>query len=313
MHQQRNARARGIGCAVVSLFLLGAMPVISTSRPVGYGALVFAFWMSFWQLLLALPLFIRESNKKQLSCLMTLRQLCSGSMLFTGILFALATWFYILAFDKVGAVNAAIALQAYPLCAAMTEVIICRKRKTRREIFWMCVIVFSLYHLSTQGTWRLSGGSAWFLIALAVPVLWSIAHVILREALINTPVTPGQITVSRLAITCVFLFPLAFISGSQSFFSTVSFTEFQIFALIMGGCYYLELMFWFNAVKYIEVSLASSITSPSPLVTLFLSALFLSETVTAMQIYIMLIILCALFMLLKESKRIAYPEIRANT
>ncbi|HFN1103948.1 TPA: DMT family transporter [Klebsiella variicola subsp. variicola] len=302
--QNRNSFSlKGIFFASGSLVLLGIMPVLSFSRPSGYSALLFAFWLSFWQLVCAFLQIIQESRKDNRFLTVLSGSFRSVNLLFTGGLFALSTWLYVLAFDKAGPVNAAIALQMYPIFSAVTEWVIYRKKKTPHEIFWMSIIVLALYHLTTKGTWKPTGDITGFMVALAVPALWSIAHVILRETLISTSVTPSQITVTRLVITCIFLFPATLITvPEQQLLRSLFSADFHIFALTMGICYYLELIFWFNGVRYIDVSLASTITAPSPVITMILSSVFLSEQVSSVQFYVMLVVFTSLFMLLRGGR-----------
>ena len=60
----------------------------------------------------------------------------------------------------------------------------------------------------------------------------------------------------------------------------------------MGLVYYLELIVWFHAVRHIDVSLASSITTPWPVVTMALAVLFLGDRIETYQI-IAFVIVCA--------------------
>jgi hypothetical protein len=56
MDRSAGARhATGAMFAIVCLFLLGLMPIISNGRPPGSGALAFAFWLSVWQLASPFP------------------------------------------------------------------------------------------------------------------------------------------------------------------------------------------------------------------------------------------------------------------
>ena len=50
-----NARI-GIAYAFACLALLGVMPIIAGSRPAGVDGLTFTIWLTFWQLVSAIPL-----------------------------------------------------------------------------------------------------------------------------------------------------------------------------------------------------------------------------------------------------------------
>ena len=63
----------------------------------------------------------------------------------------------------------------------------------------------------------------------------------------------------------------------------------------MGLVYYLELINWFYAVKYVNVSVASTITTPTPVLTMILALFFLGEDIMLYQIIGMVFIFFALY------------------
>ncbi|MHA1110911.1 MAG: EamA family transporter [Promethearchaeota archaeon] len=71
--------------------------------------------------------------------------------------------------------------------------------------------------------------------------------------------------------------------------------NFQLSAFLMGLIYYLELINWFYCVKHVNVSVASSITTPTPIVTTLLTFLFFSTVIQIYQIVGMIIVLVSLF------------------
>lgn len=291
MTGDRRGAVPGVAFALVCLILLGVMPIITNGRPPGFGALIFALALSLWQFLFSLPLFAVEWRNSEHGIFRRTPSLAGQRRiflitLFTGLLFALSTWSYVAAFEKVGTVNTAIALQAYPLCAAALEALFLGRRKSRIELGFMALILVALYDLATQGTWRMSGLTPWFLVALSIPVLWSVAHVILRELLVATSITPNQITTSRLFVVFFVLLPLAIvIEGPGEVARAATDLHFETFGLLMGFTYYVELIFWFNAVRFIDVSVASSITVPAPALTMLFAWLFLGEQIHDYQLF----------------------------
>ena len=290
---------KGIALSLVSLTLLGVMPIISNLRPTDTGALSFAFALSVWQVVFAAPVFgfeLRRGTKGIFGLDLTRRkrQRMIIVALFTGALFGLSTYLYVLGVEKAGAANAAIAIQAYPLFAILWESLFLKRRKTPFELALTGVLIATLYYLGTGGTFLMSGISPWFLVSLGVPLLWSIAHVIIKEELSNTPVTPAQVTFFLVAISTLFLLAvLAFAvpSGVAIGMSAV----FQIMSAIMGLVYFLELIVWFYAVRHVDVSLASSITTPWPALTMALSVPLLGDTVEAYQIAALLVVVACVY------------------
>lgn len=285
-----NKPAIGILQAFICLTILGVMPVISNSRPGGLDALSFAFFLSAWQLLFSLPLVFYELNSTNKGIFTAalppnLKRKTILIILLTGSIFGASTFLYVLAVEKAGTVSAAIAIQAYPLFAILWETVFLKRSKTPPELLLTFAILLALTYLATQGTWRIDGFSIWFVAALGIPFLWSIAHVIIREVLSHTPITPAQVTFFRVLVSSLFLGLVLFATnGAKGLTIAWSNFGFQKFALIMGLVYYIELIVWFHAMRHISVSLASTITVPWPAITMVFAILFLGEPVALYQL-----------------------------
>ncbi len=308
---------KGIALSLVSLSLLGVMPIISNLRAAGIDALSFAFALSIWQVVFAAPVFGWELSGGTkgifgLDLSHKERRRMIYVAFFTGALFGLSTYLYVLGVEKAGATNAAIAIQAYPLFAILWETIFLKRRKTAFELALTTVLIGSLYYLGTGGTFQMSGISPWFLASLGVPLLWSIAHVIIKEELSNTRITPAQVTFFRVAISSLFLLVLLAVfvpGGFQLGFSTI----FQTMAAIMGLVYFLELIVWFYAVRHIDVSLASSITTPWPALTMVLAVPLLGDTVESYQIVALIVVVACIYGLTIASIRKAKQPASASS
>ena len=286
----RNAPKTGIFLAFVCLVILGTMPIISNSRPAGFTALSFAFFLSLWQLVFSVPLVLREFVSADRGIFGAdlaagLKHRTIAIILLTGAIFGVSTFVYVLAVERAGAVGAAIAIQAYPLFAILWETLFLKRRKSVPELSFTMVLLAALYYLATGGTWRIEGISLWFVFAFGVPFLWSVAHVIIKEVLDRTPITPAQVTFFRVLVSAVFLGAVfAALSGPGGIVEDAGNPDFQRSALIMGLVYYLELIVWFYAMRYIDVSVASSITVPAPALTMVLAVIFLGEGVETHQV-----------------------------
>ncbi|KGF69623.1 hypothetical protein LL06_09845 [Hoeflea sp. BAL378] len=303
----------GVLLACVCLGILAVMPVISNSRPAGFSALGFAFYLSVWQTVFAVPLFVLELKSGRggifsagLSRAQAWRSI--GVALMTGAMFGLSTFLYVLGVEKAGAGNAAIAMQAYPMFAILWETLFLKRRKSAVELGFTAALMAALYYLGTGGTLRLDGFSVWFLLTLGVPLLWSIAHVIIKEELGRLPVSPVQVTFFRVAISTVFLAAALALAEPAGFSSGAAGEGFQLFALLMGLVYYVELIVWFYAVRHIDVSLASSITTPWPAFTMVLAVIVLGEEIALHQIVAFVVVALSIYGLTLASLRKSRPE-----
>lgn len=304
---QKSSRT-GVAFALLCLLILGMMPVLANARPTDSDGLAFAIWLTFWQLVAASPLFLieragrRHAGKKPLSP--PSRRYMAAIAVLTGAMFGLSTYMYVVAAAKAGAVSMVIALQAYPLFAMLLEAVFQGKRRSPAEIACTLLMIAALVYLTTSGTFRIAGVSWWLAFALGIPLLWSIAHLLLKGILETMPVTPNQVTVTRLLLSGAFLVLLQAVLGqtdrlAASFFDSA----FQRAAIAMGVAYYLELVLWFHAIRHIDVSLASSVTVPAPAVTIVISVAILGEPVATYQLVSMVVVVLAMYGLLLSGRR----------
>ncbi len=300
---------KGIFLSFISLFLLAMLPIISNSRPSDLNALDYAFYLSLWELICALPLFIIEISKKNLGIFQKsvdwkIRKKTYLIMGITGFIFSISTFFYVFAFETAGTVSAAIAIQTYPLFSILWEFILFKKKKRLGEIVFTLIMIIGIYYLGTEGTWLISGFSPWFAVALIVPFLWGIAHVTIKNTLDTSPITPNQVTFFRVLISSIILFGISsLINGITNIFDGLLNFEFQLFGFLMGIVYYLELVNWFYAVKHVDVSVASTVTTPTPMITMIFALFILKESIEVYQIIAMLIVFISLYGLLWFGKR----------
>ncbi len=299
----------GIALSFVSLVLLGVMPVISNSRPVEVGALNFALYLSVWQLVFATPVLLVEigsSNRGIFDASLPsgLKKKTIAVIIVTGAMFGASTFAYVLSMEKAGAVSASIAIQAYPLFAILWEAAFLNRKKNRAELMFTLLLMIGLFYLGTGGTWQIEGLSYWFVFALSVPLIWSVAHVIIKEVLGKTPITPAQVTFFRVLISTVVIFAVsAPANGLEQVVGLIGDHTFQTYAAAMGFVYYLELISWFYAVKHVDVSVASSIITPWPAVTAVLAVVFLHEPVKSYHVAALVVVFVSVYGILLSGKR----------
>ncbi|MCB2079500.1 MAG: DMT family transporter [Novosphingobium sp.] len=298
---------RGIFYAFLCLIILGVMPILADSRPAGSDGLAFSIWLTFWQFIASLPLFLIELVHRRAPKQATRSWRNRGTIavaLLTGAIFGLSTYMYVVAARMAGPVSMVIALQAYPLFAIVLEAVLLGKRKSTLELAFTALLLAALYYLTTEGSFRINDISWWTAYALGIPLLWAIAHILLRRVLAGTDVTPNQVTVSRLVISGAFLLALnALLGKSGTLAAGLLDPGFQRAAILLGVAYYLELVIWFYAIRHIDVSVASSVTVPTPVITMLIAIVILGGSVQTYQIAAMIVIVAALYGLLLAGRR----------
>jgi drug/metabolite transporter (DMT)-like permease len=295
-----SSTAKGIVFSLTSLTLLGMMPVISNLRPAAIEALPFALALSVWQIVFAFPVFaigLSGPNKGIFGVRLPRRELWRTAIvgIVTGILFGLSTYLYVLGVEKAGAANAAIAMQAYPLMAIAIEMTFLKQKKNALELKLTLIMILALYYLGTSGTWSMSGLSPWFLLTLCVPLLWAVAHVAIRLELGRTPVTPAQVTFFRVVISTLTLSAILLALDPFRFGALSLEAVLQPFSVLMGLVYYAELIAWFYAIRHIEVSFASTVTTPWPALTMVLAFFLLGDAIAPYQIGALVVVIASIY------------------
>lgn len=71
----------------------------------------------------------------------------------------------------------------------------------------------------------------------------------------------------------------------------------------MGFAYGFDLFFWYHSLKYIDVSTASIIIAPSPIITAIIATLFLGELFTLFHVLGTIIIIISIIFIVKKKNQ----------
>jgi drug/metabolite transporter (DMT)-like permease len=303
-----SSRSLGIAFALVCLAILGVMPILASERPAAYDGLTFTVWLTFWQLAAALPLTLRERMAAKRPAAVpqppSQRRRALIITIGTGAMFGLSTYMYVVAAAKAGPISMSIALQSYPLFAILLEAIFLGKRKTPVELALTGAIIVALFYLTTNGTFSPADVSWWSVYALGIPIIWAVAHLLLRSVLTTAAATPNQVTVTRLLISGAFLLAVYAAFGQTAGLATSIFDPaLQKAAFLLGVAYYAELIFWFHAMRHIDVSVAASVTVPAPALTMILAVVFSGASIATYQVVALVVVVAALYGLLLAGRR----------
>ncbi|MCB1440736.1 MAG: EamA family transporter, partial [Nitratireductor sp.] len=125
---------------------------------------------------------------------------------------------------------------------------------------------------------------------------------IIKEELSRTPVTPAQVTFFRVAISTFFLVVVLAVTAFPAM-ADLPMAIMQPVSILMGLVYYLELMVWFYAIRHIDVSLASSITTPWPALTMVLAFVLLGDRIELYQVAALAVVVMCIYGLTLASLR----------
>jgi len=77
----------------------------------------------------------------------------------------------------------------------------------------------------------------------------------------------------------------------------------HLFYILMGFAYGFDLFFWYHSLKYIDVSTASIIIAPSPIITAIIATLFLGELFSLFHVLGTIIIIISIIFIVKKKNQ----------
>ncbi|MFW9947718.1 MAG: EamA family transporter, partial [Candidatus Odinarchaeota archaeon] len=138
------------------------------------------------------------------------------------------------------------------------------------------------------------------LIMLLTAAIWMIAHTLTKPILERKEITSIQLVFIRNLLNSIILISTYFIffpiQNIKLIFDPLS----QIYFIIMGFAYSFDLFFWYKAISYINVSTATIIIAPSPIITALFATLFLGEEFTIFHFFGTIIIIISILVIVKE-------------
>ena len=278
----------GVAFALIVLIGNGIHPIINNSRPGEVNGFFFVLLMSFWEFMtsLAISLFLKYRIKKAILHQKPTTQMIPpinrkknfGILIGVGMIFSVATYFYVEGLANAGAVSGSIALKSSPIYAFIIGAIFFKERPKFGQIFFTFIILIGIYYLGTEGSWQMNSFSLWFGLLLLVPLLWTIGHSFTKPLLEKRQVTPlNVIQIRSGVITVIFLIISLSLYGFQEvmkvFFTWEAFTS----SFLMGFIYFFMHYSWYNSIQTISIAYASALVTPSPIITALLAWMFLND------------------------------------
>lgn len=298
---------RGIFYALVVLIGNGVHPIINTSRPDDLSALQFVFLMSLMECCMSIPFFIKDMKRRNLNPLTsdlirsqkTTTPKIISRLVLVGLIFSLATFLYIEGLTLAGGVSGSIALKTSPIYAMIVGILFLHEDFDIKQILLTLLMLAGLFYLGTEGQFQLDIFSLGFGMCLITPLFWTIGHAITKPLLVKKLVTPSQVIFIRSGvITLTIFFINIFVQGFQA--TLYSFTQINhlFFAFLMGGTYFLMHLSWYNSISLIDLSYASALVTPSPVITALLSFLILDDSIENYHIIGMIIMIIGLYLMI---------------
>ena len=298
---------------MISLFLVSLQPIVAISRPRVLDVYIFAAMTCIIEATIFFPLMLIERQKikseieKKPSKSDEMLSFLNGwkknkkMLLYIGINFGIAQILFFAAYQFAGAINGSLAQQTTIIFALIFGFLINHEKISKTQILFSIILLFGLALATTQGNFNLLEINIGVLFMLITAMLWMLAHTFTKPILDRNESTSIQIVFIRNVISGVFLISTYFIFFPLENINIIFNPINQLFFIMMGLLYGFDVLFWYKCLNHIEVSKASVIVSPMPILTAFFAFLILGESFTIFHLIGTIIIIFSIMIIVRKT------------
>ncbi|MFX1337871.1 MAG: DMT family transporter [Promethearchaeota archaeon] len=302
---------KGIVFGLISLFLVSLQPIVAISRPKVLDAYIFAAMTCIVEMIIFLPLFLIERKKikseikkkpyklDEMHLLLNGWKKHKGILFYIGLNFAIAQILFYVAYELAGAINGSLAQQTIIVFALLFGFLIHHEKISKSQIIFSFLLLFGLTLAVTQGNFNVLEINLGVLVMLITTMLWMLAHSITKPIL-EKEITPIQFSFIRYAISGVFLISTYFIFYPLTNISLLFEPVNVLFFILIGFLYGFDVLFWYKSLSHIEMSKASVIVSPMPILVAFFAFIILGESFTLFHLIGTVIIIFSITMIVRK-------------
>lgn len=268
----------GIIFVIITIFIAGALPIIIKY---GVGFIDPLFFAAMSSLIAGIFLFSLAVIKGNWKVLFRKKYILSMLLIgFFGI--TLSNLFFFFGVSLTSAINSSILLVIEPLYSIFIGYLFLNEKITFKQIMFTFIIIMGtvtvLYKLRLKFNWG-------DLMILCTPLCWQIAHFFSKKLMtVYKEITPPLIATARTLYGGIFLFILSISTGINHFHQLRNIHILWILLLqgIIG--FALHYSVWYEAIKRLNLSKATSLVSVYPAFSIILAWFILKEFPTLQQI-----------------------------
>jgi len=299
------------------MILVSFQPIIALARDPNIDAYLFASITCLYQSMFFLPImaYQRKILKKKLDSsekisldLSQTYSLLYGwknkrtfyTIIYLGVNFAITQVLFYFAFDLAGAINGSLSQKTTVLFGLLFGFLINNEKVNLKQIIFSIILFFGVMLATTQGNFNLLELNIGVVLMMIVAMLWMLAHSITKPIIKKNQIISSQIVFSRnllnasiLIVSYLIFFPF------ENFLLLVNPTN-QFFFIVMSLNYSIDLFCWYLSLKYLDVSKATIIIAPTPIVTAIISYILFGEIFTIYHFFGMILIISSIIIIMWE-------------
>jgi drug/metabolite transporter (DMT)-like permease len=248
---------------------------------------------------------IKEKNTKQAK---TIDSLLNGwkknknLLLIIGVIFSAVQVLFFLGYQLAGAINGSLARKTEIIFILLFGFIILKEKITKNQILFSVALFFGLILAVTNGSLNLIEFNIGVLILIVNACIWAIGHSFTKVLFDKNQIFPFQMLLFRNLISGAILFGTYFLFYPLENINLLyNLTNYYYF-ILMGIFYNFGIYFWYKTISYLDISIATQLTSLTTIVSAFFGMLILGEEFTVFHIIGTGIVICSIYFIFREKK-----------
>jgi len=279
----------GIIFVIITIFIAGALPIVVKY---GTGLINPLFFAAFSSLIAGIFLFVLAALKGNWRILFNKRYFFHLLLIgFFGITLSNICFFF--GVTLTSGINSSILLVIEPLYAIFIGYILLNEKITLKQMFFTFVIMLGTIVVVFRAKFSLNWGD---LLVLLTPLCWQIAHFFSKRLMTaHKEITPMLIATARTLYGGAFLFILSGIEGANQY-DKLGITNILLLLIFQGIIgFALHYSIWYEAIKRLNLSKATTLVSVYPTFSILLAWLILKELPTFYQLAGFALIMVGIF------------------
>lgn len=311
--ENKNTNIRkGLTYGIIAVILIGLQPIVANGRPEFIDPYIYSVLTLFFEALIFCPVMLlqREKYKSKFEDNLINQQEFDLYLYgyknnklrlsYVGLTFGVGQILFFLGYGLAGSINGALAQKSTIFFSLLFGVIILKEKITKIQVIFSITLFFGLILAVTEGTFNLLELNVGVIILFALASIWMLAHTLTKPIFDRNEGFPSQIVFIRNIIGAGILFGIFIVILPLQIIEQLSNPIVILWGFFMGATYGVGLFFWYLTLKYLDVSKASIIVSPTPIVTAIFATFFLGEIFTIFHLIGMIIVIASIVIIMRE-------------
>ncbi|MFX0047429.1 MAG: DMT family transporter [Candidatus Hermodarchaeota archaeon] len=305
---------KGILFGIIGNLFVGFQPIIVAFSPSSLDAFIFAAATCLIEAALFFPIMLinqkinnsksKNSGFKPKPSLLKAWKNHFWLFMVIGVIFGLNQALFILGYRMTGSIIGSLLQKTTVFFGLVFGFLILKEKVTRKQILFSILLFIGLAIAITQGSFAINNFSieiiSGIFILLVITCLWMYGHTITKPVFKTNEITPIQMVFVRnflSGIMLLFVYTMTFqISNLSLLLEPIN----QFYYIIFGLIYGLGLFCWYNTLSYLDVSKATIIFSPTPIITAIFSTIILGSAYTVFHLIGTFLVIISIYVIVRQ-------------